>query len=228
MTLRILSGGAANGLVNKVREAFEARTGRTIEGDFGAVGGMRDRIAGGEAVDLAILTRAAIDGLVAAGHLDAGSVTDLGNVVTGVAVRDGAPVPPIDDGEALATLFTSADALYCPDTVKATAGIHVAAVLDRLGIADRVTLSEHPNGQTAMARMAASEEANPVGCTQVTEILNTAGVTYVGPLPEPFGLDTVYTAAIATGSAAAEDARVLIELLTDPDADALRRSVGFS
>lgn len=228
MSLRILSGGAANGLVNKLRDTFLERTGLTIEGDFGAVGGMRDRIAGGEEIDLAILTRAAIDALVEAGKLDAQSVTDLGHVVTGVAVKDGATRPSVADGEALKTLFSSSDALYCPDTVKATAGIHVASVLDRLGIRDRVTLSEHPNGQTAMAEMAASDHASPVGCTQVTEILNTPGVTYVGELPAPFDLSTVYTAAIATGSASAGEARVLIDLLTDPEATDLRRSVGFT
>lgn len=226
--LKILSGGAANGLVDKMRDAFRERTGRTIDGDFGAVGGMRDRIAGGEAVDIAILTRAAIDTLVEAGRLEADSVTDLGHVVTGVAVKLGAPTPAITDADGLTQLFSTADALFCPDTVKATAGIHFASVLERLGIRDSVTLAEHPNGQTAMAEMAASDLAAPVGCTQVTEILNTPGVTYVGPLPAPFDLSTVYTAAIARGSEAAEDARILIDLLADPGARDLRRSVGFT
>lgn len=224
----MLSGGAANGLVNKLRDDFRDQTGRDIDGDFGAVGGMRDRIAGGEQIDIAILTRAAIDILVAAGKLDADTVTDLGQVDTGVAVKTGSGHPDIADGAALEQVFASADALFCPDTALATAGIHFASVLDRLGVRDAATLKEFPNGQTAMATMAASDLAAPIGCTQVTEILNTDGVDYVGALPAPFDLSTVYSAAVATGAEATDDARSLIALLADPENADLRRSVGFT
>lgn len=224
----MLSGGAANGLVNKVRDAFKSQTGREIEGDFGAVGGMRDRIAGGEQVDIAILTRAAIETLVATGKLVADTVTDLGRVETGVAVKSGNAHPRIGDAAVLAELFRSADALFCPDTVHATAGIHFASVLEQLGVGNAVSLKEFPNGQTAMAAMAKSDLAAPIGCTQVTEILNTDGVDYIGPLPSPYDLSTVYTAAIAVNAEAPEDALTLIGLLADPENADLRRSVGFS
>ncbi len=228
MQLRILSGGAANGLVNRVREAFRDRTGLGIAGDFGAVGGMRERIAGGEAVDLAILTRAAIDALVEEGRLDGGSVADLGRVETGIAVKEGAELPSVADAEALAEVLRGAEALFCPDTGKATAGIHFASVLERLGLHDPGRLREFPNGQTAMAAMAESDLAAPVGCTQVTEILNTPGVAYAGPLPPPHDLSTTYSAAISREAARPGEARALISLLTDPGAAELRRSVGFT
>ena len=228
LSLKILSGGAANGLVDRLRSDFATQTGLEISGDFGAVGGMRDRILNGEAVDVAILTRQVIDGLVEAGKLDPESVTDLGAVETGVAVKTGADTPTIADGDALAQLFGTASSVFCPDTVKATAGIHVADVMARLGLSDKVTLSEFPNGQTAMANMAKSDQPNPVGCTQVTEILNTPGVVLVGVLPAPYDLSTVYTAAIAATSNRKDEARVLIDLLSDPDASELRRSVGFT
>ena len=35
-----------------------------------------------------------------------------------------------------------------------------------------------------------------LGCTQVTEILYTPGLTLAGPLPEPFGLATAYAAGV--------------------------------
>ena len=38
--LKILSGGAAQGLVAALLPEFEAQTGYTIEGEFGAVGAM--------------------------------------------------------------------------------------------------------------------------------------------------------------------------------------------
>ncbi len=189
---------------------------------------MRDRIAQGEQLDIAILTRAAIETLVAAGKLDPDTVTDLGQVDTGVAVKTGNSHPRIDDAEALAEVFGSADALFCPDTVQATAGIHFASVLDQLGVSKSVPLKEFPNGQTAMAAMAKSDCAAPIGCTQVTEILNTPGVDYIGPLPAPYDLSTVYTAAVCVNAQAPEAALALIALLADPENADLRRSVGFS
>ena len=104
----------------------------------------------------------------------------------------------------------------------------VAALFDRLGVRDTATLKEFPNGQTAMAAMAVSDLASPIGCTQVTEILNTDGVDYVGALPAPFDLSTVYSAAVAIGAEAPDDARALIALLADPGNVDLRRSVGFT
>lgn len=228
MDIKLLSGGAANGLVNKLREQFSKETGMEIAGDFGAVGGMKDRILAGEEIDLAILTRSVINDLVEAGKLKKDSATDLGRVATGVAVKDGSDVPVISDAGSLKAALLAADAIFCPDTVKATAGIHVAAMLDRLDIRDDVRVEEFPNGQTAMARMAASPLAGPVGCTQVTEILNTEGVTLVGTLPDPFALDTVYTAAVSAGAGSPEEAMALIRMLAAPSADEIRRSVGFT
>ncbi len=228
MKLRLLSGGAANGLVDKVRDPFREATGLEIDGDFGAVGGMRDRIAEGEAFDLAILTRAAIDGFVAEDKLDVDSIADVGNVPTGIAVKTGAGRIVVPDGEALRDLIASADALFCPDTEKSTAGIHVATVIDRLGLRKLVRLAEFPNGQTAMAALARSDLPAPIGSTQMTEILNTPGVDFVGPLPSPYDLNTIYSAAIAQHTTVSEAARIFIQLLSDPDRADLRRSVGFT
>ena len=50
-TLRILSGGATHGVVEKARAAFEAASGCTIDGTFSAVGAMRDRLLAGEPAD---------------------------------------------------------------------------------------------------------------------------------------------------------------------------------
>ena len=47
MRLRILSGGAAQGLVNALAAQFKAQTGCDIDATFGAVGTMRDKLEGG-------------------------------------------------------------------------------------------------------------------------------------------------------------------------------------
>jgi len=54
-TVNILSGGAAQGLVRGVAEAYKAQTGFGIDGEFGAVGIMADKLRANTPADLVIL-----------------------------------------------------------------------------------------------------------------------------------------------------------------------------
>lgn len=228
-TLRILSGGAAQGLVDSLKSAFEAATGCTIAGTFGAVGAMRARLLAGEPADLVILTRALIDGLAGEGHVVAASAADLGTVETAVAVRSGETPPPIGDVDALRAALLASDEIHFPDPEQATAGIHFDRVMRALGIRDQVDarLRTAPNGNTAMRALAASTGRRPIGCTQATEILSTPGIVLVASLPQGCALATVYTAAIAGTAASPTEASHLIALLTDPTGREGRRGLGF-
>ena len=230
MKLTLLSGGAAHGLVMALSPQFKAETGADIEGTFSAVGAMRDKFVAGADADLLILTSAIIGELAKSGHVIPGSAADIGTVATGVAVRSGDPAPAIGDADALRAALRGADAIYFPDPKLATAGIFFAKLLERLGIAEEVAprLRPHPNGAAAMAALAAHEGGRPIGCTQVTEILNTKGVTLVGNLPQGFGLATIYTLGIASKARLPELARKLAALLTGDASRDLRRKLGFT
>jgi molybdate transport system substrate-binding protein len=228
MRLEILSGGAAQGLVVAVGPQFKADTGFEIGGSFGAVGAMRDKLLAGAAADVLILTSALIAELAAGEHVVAGSAADVGVVRTAIAVRSSDASPAVGDADSLRAAPLAADAVYFPDPKLATAGIHFAKVLDRLGIRDQVAdrLRPYPNGATAMREMAAAP-GRPIGCTQVTEILNTPGVRLVAPLPKEFELATTYTAAVATRAASAGEARRLVALLSGASTRPLRDRAGF-
>jgi molybdate transport system substrate-binding protein len=138
-------------------------------------------------------------------------------------------LPAIDSADALRSTLLAASALYLPDATRSTAGAHVVAVLDRLGIGDAIAprLRMHANGATAMAALAAAADRSAIGCTQATEIRYTPGLDLVGPLPEPCALATVYSAAVATATRNAAAARALVALLTGPASAALRSAGGF-
>src|SRR5437868_6739046 len=114
-TLRILSGGAAHGLVERIKSAFEATTGCTIDGTFSAVGAMRDKLLAGEPADLVILSRALIEELSRSGHVVTASMTDVARVATSVAVRAGDPLPSIGTASELANALADADEIHFPD-----------------------------------------------------------------------------------------------------------------
>ena len=78
-----------------------------------------------------------------------------------------------------------------------------------------------------MTEMAKANDVNPIGCTQMTEILNTAGVEYVGDLPSGFDLATVYTAAQATAAADPDAVQRLIAILSADAHQQTRLTAGF-
>ncbi len=227
--LKILSGGAAQGLVERLAPAFKVVSGMDVSGEFGAVGAMAANLREGTPADLVILSRAVVDELAGQGLVVKGTEVDIGRVETAVAVRVGDAAITVSTADDLRAALLAADEIFTPDTQAATAGIHFAKVLADLGIADQVTrrLKMFPNGMTAMRHLSVSSARRAIGCTQVTEILNTSGVTLVGPLPPGHDLATIYTAAIVAGASAAVAARQLIEVLIDPQHAALRQSIGF-
>jgi molybdate transport system substrate-binding protein len=228
-SLNILSGGAAQGLVTSLQGAFRERCGFEIAGEFGAVGAMAGKLRGGMPADLVILTSALIADLARENLVASASISDVGRVETALAVRVADPPLSVDDAASLRDALLGADAIFVPDTKSSTAGIHVAKVLQQLGIADAVAtrLKIHPNGATAMRHLAESNAARPIGCTQSTEIINTEGAKLSGPLPRGCDLSTLYTAAIATAASHARQAQVLIDLLTNRDQRELRTRAGF-
>ena len=227
--LNILSGGAAQGLVASLAPKFKALTGFDIEGEFGAVGAMADKLRKGTPVDIVILTAAIVAALAEEKLVERASITDIGLVETAVAVRAGDPLVAVNDATGLRNALLAADAIFVPDTKASTAGIHVAKVLRQLGIADAVAarLRIFPNGATAMRHLATSDAVRPIGCTQSTEIISTKGVMLSGSLPPGCELSTMYTAAIATRAAGPEHARDLIDLLSGAEQRELRTRAGF-
>jgi molybdate transport system substrate-binding protein len=227
--LNILSGGAAQGLVKSLAPAFKARTGLDIEGEFGAVGAMAGKLREGTPADIVVLTAALIADLARENLVTSDSISDVGLVETAMAVRAGDPLVSAKDAASLRAAFLGADAIFVPDTQKSTAGIHVAKVLQQLEIADEVAarLRIYPNGATAMRHLAGSDAMRPVGCTQSTEIISTAGVILSGSLPPECELATVYAAAVTSTAAHAPQAQILIDLLTGPDQRELRIRAGF-
>jgi molybdate transport system substrate-binding protein len=228
-TLRILSGGAAQGLVQQLQQRFAEEKNFAIRGTFGAVGAMRDKLLAGEPCDLLILTQAIIEQLAADKHVIPGSERPLGIVKTGVAVKEGQPLPDVSTPEALRAALLAAKGVYLPDPEKATAGIHFMKVLKTLGIDGELAsrLHPYPNGAAAMRELQQCPDADAIGCTQVTEILFAPGVQLAGLLPAQFELATVYTAAVCSLAEQPAAAVDFIRLMTSDAAAEARRAAGF-
>lgn len=229
-TVNILSGGAAQGLVRGLTDAFKAKTGFGIDGEFGAVGIMADKLRAGTPADLVILTHALLAKLAEENLVAPFSIADIGRVETALAVRNRDLKVTVKTEADLREVLRTADAIYVPDIQASTAGRHVAKVLDQLGIAYEVAsrLKIFPNGATAMRELATSTAQHPIGCTQATEIVATDGVALSGSLPPGYELVTMYTAGVTVRAAHPAEAQALIALLAGADQRELRQRVGFA
>ena len=227
--LHVLCAGAARGLLDALRPGFESRAGASLHTRFGAVGALTEALAEGARCDVLIATDAAVRSLQASGAVAAGRSAALGRVRTGIAVRRGDPLPDVGSAASLAAALLAAPAVFFPDPSRATAGIHFASVLAKLGIDAQIAprLRTYPNGATAMRELAACGEPGAIGCTQITEINDTTGVRLVGPLPRGFELATLYVAATVAQAAEPALAERLVELLGGAGTQALRTERGF-
>jgi ABC-type molybdate transport system substrate-binding protein len=71
------------------------------------------------------------------------------------------------------------------------------------------------------------EGAAEFGLTLSGEVASVEGAVIAGPLPPPFGQDTVYCAAVAAGSGVMDAAAAFIAALTRPDTRATWSKAGF-
>ncbi len=229
MDLNVLSAGASKGLVESLQAKFTDETGVGIRGTFGAVGAIKERVLSGEACDVLILTAAMIDELTRFGRVFPDTGAPLGRVRTAIAVREGASLPDISSGDALREVVLASTEVYIPDSERATAGIHFVKVLHALGIGETIAprLRSYPNGAQAMRGLAQSAATSVIGCTQVTEIKYTPGVSLVGPLPAEFELATNYSVGVYFKAHQPDLARRFASLLSGSTARELRLSGGF-
>lgn len=229
MQLELISAGAAKGLVEALADRFREAHGARIAGTFGAVGAMKERLLAGEPCDAIVLTQALLEDLANDGHVRAETIRPLGRVHTGIAARAGNATVAINSEDALRDSLRAATSVHFPDPHWSTAGIHFMKVVERLGLRHDLAarLRPYPNGAAAMAGLAGATDGRPIGCTQVTEIRYTPGVTLAGALPKAFELATLYSAAVCTRAPEAMLAERFVALVTGPETSALRLAGGF-
>ena len=213
--MKVLSTLAVQGALPSLVRRYEAATSSAVEVQYAPTNGLLARIAAGEAADVAILTRAAIDDLAAEGVLVAGSVTDVAVSHVGIAVKAGAARPDIATVAALTAALLQAKSIAYSRI--GASGVFFAELIQRLGIADAVNAKATiiPSGFTA--ELAARGKVE-LAVQQVSELMMVPGIDVVGPLPVGAESVTMFSAALFAASAEQDAARGLLEFLGSGDA----------
>ncbi len=229
--LRVLAAGAVKPVMPKLAATFQAQTGHTVVFVYGAVGELASQLRSGARADLIIVTPQGLSELAGQGHVQPAPHPAVGSVGVGLAVRAGVPVPDVSTPEALrATLLAARKVIYS-DPAKASASIHFATVIERLGIAAQVRAKAHvaPNGIVGMEDLAADTAPGLViGVTQLTEVPLHPNVRLAGPLPGDLQKVTTYAAAVAARPADPAAAQALLHWIANPAAQQAFAAAGFT
>jgi molybdate transport system substrate-binding protein len=220
--IKLISGGAMRRFLSEALPLFEQASGCKVSIRFGLTRDMKAAIEEGAAFDLALLPRSALDELVQAGKIAAGSITDVVRSLVGLMVRTGAPEPDIGSVEAFKTVLRQARAISYS---KGPSGLYVAELLQRLGLAAEMESKTVFAVGRPVGEVIAGGEAE-IGMQQIIENQPVQGAHLVGPLPPELVNYVMYSAGFAPAAPRAPG-QALVEFLASPAAVGIIRAKGM-
>jgi len=212
--LLLLSTLATKGALVALLPEFTRATGIEVGADYGPTNALVPRLRSGDAADVAILTRAALDGLDEEKVILAEGRADIALSRVGLAVRAGAPMPDIGSVETLKAALLGAKSIAYSKI--GASGVYFAGLIRQLGIADAINGKANvTSGLTA--KLAANGEVE-LAVQQVSELMQVSGVDIVGAFPLEVEPGTMFAAGIVARSHQREAATKLIAHLASPAA----------
>jgi len=191
---------------------FERATGHRLHVYSGLPTDFERRLAAGDTVDLIISGSAPIDTWIKEGKIVETTRTEIARSGIGVAVRAGARKPDVSSVDAFKRALLDAKSIAF---LRVGSGLHIAGVLERLGIAETVTSKVTRPESDIVSELVARGEVE-LGLVVMTQILTTPGVDLAGPLPSELQSYIVFTAGVSATSKVPAAAGQLMRFLTGP------------
>lgn len=224
MQITAISSMATRQVLAELASACEQRTGCRIA--IESVGGVdaARRVQAGEPFDAVILAADAIDKLIAAGRVVAGSKVDLVRSGVAVAVRAGSPAPDLTSEAAVRQAVLAAPSIGYST---GPSGVALTRLFERWGIARDIQerIVQAPPGVPVAALVARGEVA--LGFQQLSELMNVEGVTVAGPLPDAIQITTVFSGGVVAESPQGEAVREMLRYMASPETAAVKRRHGM-
>lgn len=221
--LQLLSSMAAREVLRELTGQYSKMSGQPVHA--AAAGGVdvAKRVAGGEQLDVVVLSDTAIDKLIATGQLAPGRV-DFARSGVGIAVRAGALQPDVATEAAVKQAVLAAKTLSYST---GPSGVYLEKLFERWGILAtiRARIVVPPPG-TPVATLVADGVAE-LGFQQLSELLNVPGIEVLGPLPDAIQSITVFSGAVGARCSRPDAAHSLLAYLASPAAAAAKHRYGM-
>ena len=225
--LKVLTAGAFRQVVVALVPAYEKQSGNKVVVENDTAGGLKKKIEGGEAFDVAVITPAVLKELTASGKIAAGSSINVASVGVGVVVKEGAAKPDISTVDAFKRALLAAKSVaYIDPASGGSSGIYIDKLLERLGIADQIRPKAKLKKGGHVADLIVSGEAE-LGMHQISEIVPVKGAALVGPLPTEIQNTTTYAAGLSASTQNKAAAQALMQVFSGAEAAAVLKSKGM-
>jgi molybdate transport system substrate-binding protein len=222
--MKVLSAGAVQPGLTRVREAFRNIDDRDVSIDFATAPAIAKRIAAGEPIDMVVAPTDLLDALTTKAQVSTKRIA-LGSIGVGVLVRAGAALPNIADVPAFKRSLLAAHRIVYN---QASTGIYLDRLFQRLGVAAALEAKtiRYPDF-SAVRDHVRNGDGNEIAFGATTVIIESSdkGAQFVGALPDEIQNRTTYAAALTPKVGA--DAAAFLQYLATPAAKSILRSAGI-
>jgi molybdate transport system substrate-binding protein len=224
--IRILCASGMREVVTALQPQLERTAGQQVIVGFGEAGDLKKRIQNGEIADLIVLPRVVLDQVLAQRNIVAGTIVDIAQSAIGIGVRADAPKPDISSADGLKQVLLAAKSIATTDPASGgVAGVHVAEVFQRLGIAEQLKPKLKLTRGQRNAEFVAKGEAD-IAIQLSNEIRMVPGIEFI-PLPKEFERTFVFSAALGSNAREAAAGQALLQFLSGAEAMAVVRAKGM-
>jgi molybdate transport system substrate-binding protein len=223
-TIRLFVSNSMRGAMSELIPQFERASGHKVDISYDPAKVMMERIARGETADLAILGGSAIEDLIKAGKVAAGSKRTISSCGVGVAVLAGAKKPDIGSLDAFKKALLAAKSVAW--TQEGASGMYFTGLIERLGIAEPLKAKAVRKPGGLIGELVAARKAE-LAIQQIPELMAVPGIDLVGPFPPEIQVTTVSVAGIFSGSGAPAAAQALLNFFTTPAAARVLKAKGM-
>jgi molybdate transport system substrate-binding protein len=226
--IRLLSAAAMQTVFHMITDEFERTSGHKLVFAYTTMGAITERVMAGETADLVIGSTQSLDRLVREGRIDPASRVTIAKVGIGAVVPSGTPKPPIGSAEELkAALLNAKTIVYAFPAGGGAAGVHIAKVIDGLGIAEQVKPKTRFGAGGDVTEVTMAQGPGAFGMTQISEIVHKPGAEFVGPFPAGLQNYTGVTIGTLAGAKPSEAVKALVAFLHGPSATAAIKTRGM-
>jgi molybdate transport system substrate-binding protein len=214
--VRVISVPAFIGVFKEIVPKFESATGYKVLVGFEVGGPLMRKIDSGEKFDVAIIGPQSVDLLINRGRIAADSRVNIARVGIGVWVRPRAPKRDISSVEGFKRMLIEAKSISY--TREGGAGVYVAGLIERLGLADLMkpkTRYMSGGGQNQDAVAAGEVE---YGISVVSDGAGRSDVELLGLLPPEIQNWIVFVGGAAIDASEPAAARSFLKFLVSPEA----------
>ncbi|HKE83390.1 MAG TPA: substrate-binding domain-containing protein [Vicinamibacterales bacterium] len=222
--IRVVSSMATRRLLAELTAQFEATSSHRVS--LESIGGVdaAKRVSAGEAFDLVVLAKDAIENLTAASRIIAGSRIDVAVSPIALAVPAGTPHPDIGSAEGVKRAVLSARSVGYST---GPSGAYLAKLFKTWDTEDRLQnrITVAPAGVPVGSLVARGEIE--LGFQQLSELIGVDGIEVVGLLPQEIQAITTFSGGIAQTSTQPDAARALLSFMAGPEHIPIKRKYGM-